>query len=270
MLGREVGRRLDRYGYKKAFERVLSSLHQADLAIGNLEACFSGDETQTIEPLTFFAPNRQLIALLYLGFDVLNLANNHCSPFAVDYSQKLLNSVGILTIGSPVQGFDGLPIQINRNGLKVAIISGMLLPTTKQNIIKIMQPSFAKSLQKIAAVNDFVVATIHWGDEYANIPNTAQQQLAHWLVHNGVNFVIGHHPHVVQPVAEYKNGLIAYSLGNFIFDQEGYIKTTNGLTERGLMLRLRLHKKLGWSKQEIATCIVDRYQVDYCETQNKL
>ena len=62
---------------------------------------------------------------------------------------------------------------------------------------------------------DFVVLLLHWGFEYINQPSRKQQEQAHQLIDAGVNIILGHHPHVLQPIEEYSNGVIFYSLGNY-------------------------------------------------------
>jgi gamma-polyglutamate biosynthesis protein CapA len=84
---------------------------------------------------------------------------------------------------------------------------------------------------------DFVVVVPHWGAEYKLNIQPALQRQAHQLIDAGADLIIGGHPHVVEPVEVYKNKFIAYSLGNFIFDQ--YFSTD---TQRGLMLNLSVAK----------------------------
>ena len=76
---------------------------------------------------------------------------------------------------------------------------------------------------------DWVIVSIHWGEEYDQYVNTAQQNLAHALIDRGADAIVGHHPHVVQGVEVYKNKPIFYSLGNFIFDQYFSVETQQGL-----------------------------------------
>ena len=75
----------------------------------------------------------------------------------------------------------------------------------------------------------FLIVSIHFGDEYKTVHNSRQQQLAERAIDNGAKVVIGHHPHVSQDTAVYKNGLIIYSLGNLIFDQKFSENTMQGM-----------------------------------------
>ncbi len=76
---------------------------------------------------------------------------------------------------------------------------------------------------------DFIIFSFHWGNEYVTWPSPAQVDLAHELIDNGVNIIIGHHPHVVQPVENYHGGIIIYSLGNFLFDMFWSKNVRNGM-----------------------------------------
>ena len=74
---------------------------------------------------------------------------------------------------------------------------------------------------------DIIIVSIHWGDEFIEYPSPAQMDLAHQIIDCGANIILGHHPHILQGVEKYGEGIIAYSLGNFIFDmrQERFRKT---------------------------------------------
>jgi len=76
---------------------------------------------------------------------------------------------------------------------------------------------------------DYIVYSFHWGNEYVSWPSPEQVDLAHELIDNGVNIIIGHHPHVVQPVEKYNGGVIMYSLGNFLFDMFWSETVRNGI-----------------------------------------
>ena len=94
-------------------------------------------------------------------------------------------------------------------------------------VLKKDQPAIAfyDSSRAIEAVEnlkkkaDVVIVSLHWGNEYHKKPNRRQKRIAHQLIDAGADLILGHHPHVLQPIEEYQNGIIVYSLGNFVFDQ---------------------------------------------------
>jgi poly-gamma-glutamate capsule biosynthesis protein CapA/YwtB (metallophosphatase superfamily) len=107
---------------------------------------------------------------------------------------------------------------------------------------------FARSLA------DVLVVLPHWGIEYAKLPLRSQVTLAHQMIEAGADLVIGSHPHVVQPVEPYHGRWIAYSLGNFVFDQK------DSATHKGLMLKVTLHGKQVGDLTIIPITINPRFQ----------
>jgi len=95
-------------------------------------------------------------------------------------------------------------------------------------------------IQKIknSKTADIIMVSLHWGDEYQNQSNLSQQNTARFLIENGADLIIGHHPHVAQEIEHYRNGWAVYSLGNFVFDQ--YFSKE---TMEGLMLRVVVKSK---------------------------
>jgi len=78
---------------------------------------------------------------------------------------------------------------------------------------------------------------MHWGDEYKKLPNSSQINIAHQLIDAGADLILGHHPHVLQEIEEYRRGVIVYSLGNFIFDQR------KPETKKSMIFKAKLSKK---------------------------
>jgi poly-gamma-glutamate synthesis protein (capsule biosynthesis protein) len=101
--------------------------------------------------------------------------------------------------------------------------------TENIGINRLDNPRFDEIIQNASKKVDILIVSIHWGVEYSN-PTERQREFAHRAVDNGAKIIAGHHPHVVQSLELYKGGLIAYSLGNFIFDQGFSKETMRGLT----------------------------------------
>ena len=104
-------------------------------------------------------------------------------------------------------------------------------------ILLASDPRFDEIIQNAARQVDFLIVSFHWGDEYKDKHNIRQEYLAHRAVDNGAKIIIGHHPHVAQDTEVYKDAFIAYSLGNFIFDQ-----SWSKPTMQGLLLQVKLWK----------------------------
>ena len=104
---------------------------------------------------------------------------------------------------------------------------------------------------------DFLVIVLHFGFEYCEYPNYEDVMFCHQLVDAGADLIVCHHPHIVQGIEKYKNGLIAYSLGNFIFDNTG---ETDARTSRSFILEVALaisEKKLHIKKHSIIPTGID-------------
>lgn len=146
-------------------------------------------------------------------------ANNHTYDMGLsgfNESTNNLTKAGLHTYGNEYK-IDSSSILIKRIGNYNIMLIG--LNDTHQpidaNIVKNLLLNTLKTENQI----DYIIANIHWGNEYQNVSNIRQQTLAHQLIDLGVDVIIGHHPHVIQEMEIYKNKPIFYSLGNFVFDQ---------------------------------------------------
>lgn len=106
---------------------------------------------------------------------------------------------------------------------------------------------------------DVVILTLHWGIEYQHLPESYQSQMAKDFIDAGADVIIGHHPHCIQGVETYHGGLIFYSLGNFIFDQDWSLQT-----RQGLALELEL-TPLGWQQAVLSPVLITEGQPQLVE-----
>ena len=205
----------------------------ADIAFANLEGNLSDKGANQGSIYSFRIDPRALEGLIYAGFDVLSLANNHSldyGPTALFDTINRLNQVGIKTSGAGKneETANAPAIFELSDGTKIAYLAYTdLYPKsfeatpTSAGISHYSEELIIQAIQKAKAETgaDLVVVSLHWGYEYELEPANQQRILAHELIDAGADLIIGHHPHVVQPVEKYKDGIIVYSLGNFIFDQ---------------------------------------------------
>lgn len=161
------------------------------------------------------------------GFNLVGVANNH----AMHHGKKAfldmldhLKSEGLNVIGvDQLNGKTGVH-EVNHDDVVSYFVGYSLRPeeraqgkvpySLREQVVDLI--SEVKELRQ--RCTGFLVCSIHWGLEFLDYPSAEQVEIAHKLVDAGVNVVIGHHPHVLQPIEEYNNGLIFYSLGNFVFD----------------------------------------------------
>lgn len=222
-----------RYDYSGCFTLIAPTVTSADYAVCNLEVPLGGGPDYTGYPC-FSAPDSYAEALKDAGFDMMLTANNHCldrRDIAARRTLSALDSLGIDHIGSyhdRAQRDSLVPFIKDINGFKVGFLNytygtNGIKPKEGVEISMIDRDQIAKeiSLAKDAGAEIIIVA-MHWGIEYVLIENKVQQDLADFLVNQGVDMIIGAHPHVVQPMKvvrnkkENKDVLIVYSLGNFI------------------------------------------------------
>lgn len=240
------------YDYTPCFEHVKEQISSADIAIGNLEVALGG-KPYTGYP-AFSAPDEFLHALTDAGFDIMLTANNHCldrRKKGLERTIYLLDSLNIPYAGTYRDSIDRgnkYPLLINKNGFRIALLNYTYgtngIAMQAPNIVNyIDRKVILKDIEKAKAMKpDAIIACMHWGEEYVLLPNKSQKELANWLIDQGVDHVIGGHPHVVQPAElrtdsiTQKQNIVVYSLGNFISNMSA--KNTDG----GMMFTLTLEK----------------------------
>lgn len=237
MLDRSVGQRVLSEGPDIVFgEELAGILRAADITVGNLECAISERGEPQLKGYTFRAPPSTVAVLEGAGFDVVALANNHAldyGPLALQDTVAYLERSRIRAAGA---GPDLASAQsatiVEAAGLRVAFVSLADVPAEgagfsretweagdgRWGIAWADADTVASSVSIAARSADIVVAMMHFGHEYATTPSAGQRALAHAAIDAGASLVIGTHPHVLQEVEEYGGGLIAYSLGNFVFD----------------------------------------------------
>jgi len=219
------------YNYDECFARVKPVIEDADVAIGNLEVTLGGKPYAGYPQ--FRAPDEYLQAIVDAGIDIILTANNHCldsGKHGLERTIMMMDSVGVPHIGTYVDEFErdeNYPYILEQNGIRVAILNFTYgtngLAVEEPNIVNMMDTAIiAVDLITAKEVNpDVIIAIPHWGIEYQSLPSKEQRRMADWLIENGVNHVIGGHPHVAQPMELLNDGknFVAYSLGNVISNQ---------------------------------------------------
>lgn len=223
MLDRNVGDRL----VNKNVSYLLSNLAGAekqffsgyDIISANLEgaATDNGDHYSPIYSYDFaFSPSR-INELKNYGFNYFSSANNHFSDQGqkgVDETRENLSALNFNFSGSTDSKIDAYSRKdIIISNKKIAMIAlSMVYHDFNLEAAK-------KIIKDAKETSDLVIINIHWGNEYQHQFNKHQQTIGHALIDSGADLIIGHHPHVTQGLEIYKNKIIFYSLGNFIFDQ---------------------------------------------------
>lgn len=223
----------NKYDFAPCFEFVRAYIEHADLAVVNLEAPLAG-KPYTGYPL-FSAPDELAYAAIDAGFDVLLTANNHTA----DKGRRGLNrTIDVISqrafhTGSfldQAQRDSTYPLMLDVRGMQTAILNctyslnGNMLPQPSiVNMIDVEQIAADIATAKRRGAQ-FLIMCIHWGNEYERSPNSEQKELAQWMANEGIDLIIGSHPHVVQDFDLLKcvDGRIVpvyYSLGNLLSNQ---------------------------------------------------
>lgn len=233
--------------YSSLFEK-LSLLKKSDVVFANLEGTAS-DKGKDMHNLYSFRMDPSVIpALKGAGIDVLSMANNHVGDWGLMSYLDTLKRLKENEIAYTGGGFDlseaTTPTIVEKYGMKIGYLgfsdvgpSWMGATTESGGLLLASNPNFNQIISDASKQVDYLVVSFHWGEEYKKTHNTRQEFLAHKAVDAGAKLVIGHHPHVVEDTEVYKNSLIAYSLGNAIFDQ-----TFSADTMGGMLLEIKLNK----------------------------
>jgi poly-gamma-glutamate synthesis protein (capsule biosynthesis protein) len=235
MLDRSIGRRILAGEATTLLADVAPVLATADIAVANLETALSDLGAPQAKGYTFRSPPEAVDTLLGAGIDVVGLANNHAldyGPEALVDTAARLAAAGIASAGAGAnESAAREPALIERNGIRVAFLSyvdtaaeGSYSRGTWDAAPDLPGVAWADTAEIDADVRaagdvaDIVVVLLHCGIEYSQTPTDLQRTYARAAIDAGALLVLGTHAHVLQPVEEYGGGLIAYSLGNFVFD----------------------------------------------------
>ncbi len=242
------------YDYSGYFRHIQPEVEAADLSFVNLEVTLAGKPYKGYP--CFSAPDEYAYALKDAGFDVFVTANNHI----LDWGKKgtmqtlqMLDSMQVKHTGvfrDAAEREEKYPLLIEKNDLRFAILNytygtNGITPQKPIEVNYIDEQRIRDDIRQAKTMQpDIIIALMHWGDEYKLMQNKTQERLADLLVEEGVDLVIGSHPHVVQPsktILDEKGNIsnvVVYSLGNLISGMTA--KNTDG----GQLVKVVLEKTL--------------------------
>jgi len=216
LLGRGVAQVLDG-NWGAAFAEVAGSLRSADVAFANLESPLT-TAAQISTGYDLRAQPGAVEALAEAEFDVVSIANNHAwdaGEEGLRQTARTVCQIGILPVG------DSRDMTVVRDvdecqGVAVEGVRVLALDDSSQAL----DLDAAKRIVATAAESpEPLIVSVHWGGEYQAEPGPRQEEVAATLAASGAALIVGHGPHVPQPVEWVGDTLVAYSLGNFLFDQ---------------------------------------------------
>ena len=256
MLGRKVGKPINRH----IFRNVKDILKNSDITFANLEVPLC-DGMEFIGNKKYIFSAKEESAELLNGFDVLSLANNHiidCKKEGVISTITALKKNALLFIGLKKNKNKQKPVIIKKNGIKIGFLAYCKDRVYLRNLKigpYLINKDIIKDVRKAKKEVDFLVISLHWGREYKTEPSKSQEELGKALIDNGANVIVGHHSHIVQKVENYNGGIIAYSLGNFVFDQ-----MFNEKVRKGMILKVILNRNKIREYECIPTYINDNFE----------
>jgi len=218
------------------FQKISHFLRGIDIVFGNLEGPVVNNPPEFPDNSLKFAFSPEIIKRAsWSHFNLFSLSNNHTPDMGkegLEETEKWLKKYGINFVGDPLSGSsDNLNSSFLRDDITFLAFNQIFpFMDKEEEIIKIIK------MVKSSNSDNFLIVSMHWGEEYNLTNSPFQQSLAHRIIEAGADLIIGHHPHVVQNIEKYQGKLIFYSLGNFIFDQ--YFSTE---TQEGLAVGLEIH-----------------------------
>ena len=236
MLGRGVEYMINKQGkgdFKFSFLKIASELQKSDILFANLEGPISDRGVRVGSIYSFRFKPEAVDGLVYGGFDILSLANNHMLDYqriALEDTMNILKENKIDYVGAGFNKEEAFSLKIKEiKNTRIGFLaytnlgpgnwkageknSGMAW--ISENDIGEIAEDIKKSKKEV----DVLIISLHAGEEYEENPTSFQTSFAMNCIENGADLVVGHHSHVVQKIERYNDGWIAYSLGNFIFDQ---------------------------------------------------
>ena len=226
------------YSYMNAFVDVLPVLSAADLTAINFEGNVCGAPYGAGS-----APQSLLTALKDAGVDMLQLANSKAINRGVaglNATVQNIRAAGMASVGAVAEGeTPGAYVIRYIDGVKVAVVAftkgmdGMAMPAGSENLVNLLYTDYASTYKKVDTKGvtkllrqvateepDITIALLHWGSEYSDIHSETQTEIKKLMFKEGVDAIIGSHPHYVQEIEydETTGQLVAYSLGDFFGD----------------------------------------------------
>jgi poly-gamma-glutamate synthesis protein (capsule biosynthesis protein) len=243
-------------------------LKNSDITFANLEGPASDQGTDQKNLYSFRMDPAVIPALKGADLSILSVANNHEADWGlsayIDTLARLKENEILYTGGGNNKAEAEAPTIIEKYGTKIGFLGFsdvgpdyMQANENTAGILSAKNPRFDEIIKNAAKQVDYLVVTFHFGDEYQAKHNARQEYLAHEAVDDGAKIIIGSHPHVVEDTEVYKNSYIAYSLGNFIFDQ-----SWSQPTMQGMLLQIKLFKDGSMTAEKDATELNSAFQLD--------
>ncbi|QFK71355.1 CapA family protein [Pradoshia sp. D12] len=264
------------YDFSDMFAPVKDMLSNPDFTIANQESIAAGSDLGLSGYPTFNSPYEISDTLKDVGIDLVTLANNH----SLDKGEKGIlraieyyNKIDMPYVGIHKNEEDAKQDRImNVNGINIGFLSytygtnGIPIPDGKDYLVNYLDgKKVSQDIKDLRDKVDLILINAHWGLEYQRNPSDEQRKMAKLMSNAGADIIIGHHPHVLQPIewieSNQKKTLVVYSLGNFISAQKNNYKDIGG------MVTISVRKE--WSTKGTETEVTNvNFSPTYVTNQN--
>ena len=234
MFGRYINDYAEHNGYDSVFEGVAPYFQNADLTFVNLECAVLKDSVSTYteakKNIHLYCNYEMLEAAQRAGINVFGTANNHGFDYGNRPVEELIeyfktNNIYYNGIGMNTNEAAKYTV-IDCNGYRIAFIAitdvyykEACATPDRSGVLATTYGDYNQLVNDASKNSDITIVYFHWGEENELARNKEQIALAHRMIDAGADIIIGAHPHVLQEIEKYKDGIIYYSMGNFIFDQ---------------------------------------------------
>lgn len=236
------------WNYDKIYTHITDAIKDADIRMIDQETVFTTDHDSVSSYLSFATPTEVGDAIVKAGFNVVESANNHIDDFGEGFLTDTLNfwktkypDVTLLGIHDSQEDADTVKIR-EVNGIKIAFLDYTYdtnvggIEGKDYMIDMIRKEKITTMIQKAKQQADCIIFVAHWGTEDETMPNEYEKQWAAYLMEQGVNVIIGGHPHVLQPYGRISDGkgnetVVFYSLGNFVSTQQKLEELLGGMAK---------------------------------------
>lgn len=236
---------------KHPFENIKHVFKGKDILFGNLETALSNSGKEAEKAVVLHVSPDKVLYLKDAGFDIVNVANNHImdlGPEGFNETLEVLNQNDLIYIGAGNRKLNRNSAIVEINRIKIGFLgynsSGVRDLKRGVFINKIDEAEIIRDIENLKPQCEAIIISLHWGIEKVFYPLPQQIEMAHRLIDASATVILGHHPHVIQGIETYNNGLIVYSLGNFQFEfnPEECFGKRNKRTNQSIILSLKIGK----------------------------
>lgn len=261
------------YDFSPMFTDIADIVKDYDLAFYNQETVIGGKNLGLSNYPCFNSPDEIGLDLVKIGFNMVNLSTNHTKDkgiagikYSANFWEKQENVYAVGSYTSKEKKEEAKFKTVN--GINYALLgystvtNGFTIKDSESYYWDLYDKEKVKNdIEKIKDKVDVIIVSMHWGTEYTHVPTQEEREIAKYLASLGVDIIIGHHPHVIQPIEYVDDTLVIYSLGNFISAQDGTAKRV------GMMASLEINKTVTDGKTTSVT--IDNVKGDLIWTYHR-